>query len=204
MDIRNFSKPKFSGEVKEQGNVFSKTTLTPDVNNKNDVDAGMDTLNDAEFKNINSVDKEVIDGYLRYLEENKVSKDNIFEILDTLITDGVVYWSFKLFDRIDCVFRVRPLWVTEELLKYMEKDIPTLYSTYNFMVAKYNLAGSLVKYGNREFKITTPDELKETIAFVENLPFIIQNKLIEELVLFDRVMLVATSDWAIENFTKPQ
>ena len=36
------------------------------------------------------------------------------------------------------------------------------------------------------------------------MPYITQNALVNALSLFDKALAVATSDWAVKNFTKPR
>ena len=144
-----------------------------------------------------------IDQYLDHLAKFGITKEQIFKVLDTLLTKGDVLWSFKLFKRIPCVFRIRPVWVNELVFKRLEESPPKTMVAFNDIVGKYNLAGSLLQYGSHKFAPKTEDEVLKSLDFIRELPFIIKSNLIKQLVIFDRVIAVATSSWAIENFTLP-
>ena len=137
------------------------------------------------------------------MEENDISKEDIFKVLDTIITSGEVYWQFELLGKIPVVFKMRPAWVNEELIKYIEREQPKTISRFSDIVSMYNLAGSLVNYKDKNYEVKAVEDLNNNISFIMSLPFIIQNRLVAQMAIFDRVIAVATSDWAIENFSKP-
>lgn len=145
----------------------------------------------------------VIMGYLDYLAEHDISKADVFKVLDTIITTGEVYWQFDLLGKIPVVFKMRPAWVNEQLIKQIEQEQPKTISRFSDIVSVYNLAGSLVNYQDRNYEVKEEADLTTNIAFVMSLPFIMQNRLVAQMAIFDRVIAVATSDWAVENFTKP-
>lgn len=86
----------------------------------------------------------------------------------------------------------------------MERLRPSNIARFTDLIGTINLSGSLEKYGDKSFRTTTIEELKIVSDFLSSLPFVIQNKLVDELAVFDRVLVVATSDWAVKNFTEPR
>lgn len=150
----------------------------------------------------------VIKGYLDYLEQNNVYKDDIIEAMDVLLTTGSVSWSFNLFDRIPVNFIVRPAWVDNyitEILDRMASETPIVSRVrYNNIVAECNLAASLAQYGDKNFAIRSAADMGDAREFVRQLPYVVQNALVRKLAVFDRLLAVATSDWAVKNFTKPR
>jgi len=159
---------------------------------------------DTTTKPVDDFSKEVIEEYLTFLADNDVTKEDVFSILDAIITEGTVLWSFKLFDKIKVVFRMRPTWVNSIVLTQIEKESPKTYSRFTELIGTYNLAGSLVQYGDKTFELNTEEDLFTNKRVIEEFGFIIHNHLIRHLSVFDRAVAVATSDWAIENFTPPQ
>lgn len=150
----------------------------------------------------------VIKGYLDYLEQNNIHKDEIIEAMDVLLTTGSVSWNFELFDHIPVNFIVRPAWVDTyitEILDKLASDTPLVSRVrYNNIVAECNLAASLSQYGEKKFSIRDEGDMVNAREFVRQLPFVVQNALVRKLSVFDRLLAVATSDWAVKNFTKPR
>ena len=148
--------------------------------------------------------EEVIEQYREYLQENGIGDAEIFGALDSLLTTGDVLWSFQLLNKIDVVLRTRPNWVNELLMEELEEVNPKLYARFAGMVGMYNLAGSLVEYGGKRFEPSNPEEFHAAYDFVNSISYILQNRLIKQMAIFDRLIAVATSDWALKNFTPPQ
>lgn len=206
MDIRKAAKPRIvsktseavaalptSEAVKEKAattteskHIFA-TTETEEANTTKEVDM---LSTDA-----------LVRTHLEYLEGKGITKEEIMSVLDMLVSGHNVQWQFQLFNKIDIIFRVRPQWVDSHLLEQLEIHNPGNMARFTDIVGKINLAGSLQKYGDNEFIVETLDDLKVTMEFLAKLPFVVQNKLVNELAIFDRVLIVATSDWAIKNFT---
>lgn len=150
----------------------------------------------------------VIKGYMDYLAKNGLGENDVTEAMEALLTSGSVSWSFDLFDRIPVNFIVRPAWVDNyisEILDAISAESALVSNVrYNNIVAECNLSASLTKYGEKEFVLRTNEDLENTRAFVRNLPYIVQNALVRKLAVFDRLLAVATSDWAIKNFMTPR
>ena len=142
--------------------------------------------------------------YYEYLKTKDITDGDIVSVLDTLITSGSVKWGFKLFNRIEVDLVVRPAWVNSFILREVETLAPKTFSRFTDIVSTYNLAGSLVKFGSQKFSNATEADVRNNYDDIARMSFIVQNKLVQQLAIFDRLIAVATSDWAIENFTKPQ
>lgn len=206
MDIRKASKPqvvhsntvgtsasKFStGEQEEQ---FTTPPSTQELTPTYDHVHATPTDNDED-----SVD-EAIAVHRTFLKDKGIEDTTIFEILDMLLTGEEVMWQFDLLSKIPIVFRVRPQWVDRYLIEELERVRPSNVARFTDLVSCINLAGSMVRYKDRNFKVVDEDSLKDAMQFLGTLPFVIQKKLVDELAIFDRVMIVATSDWAVSNFS---
>lgn len=210
MDIRKASKPRLlsSAEVGASAPRFEtggdgtqlvtnpvKQELTPVP-----VAAGNATPEPTEKLG----DDETIELHRLFLRDRGIEESTIMAVLDMLMTGQDVLWQFELLKKIPVTFRVRPQWVDRYLIEEMERLRPTNMARFTDLVGTINLAGSLDQYMNKKFKVAGVEDLKEVIAFLGTLPFVIQNKLVDELSVFDRVIIVATSDWAIKNFTEPR
>ena len=201
MDIRKLTKASQVGTVNTQiptadptDSINKKTSsVTEEISTPETQENAEDILTDSQ-----------IEEYREYLYANNVTDTDIFSVLDAIITTGTVYWSFEMLGKIPVVFRMRPTWVNEYLLAEIENQAPKMYSRFTDIISRVNLAGSLYRYGEMDFVVEDVEALQEAEKFVSGLGFILQNKLIQQLALFDRVVAVATSTWAVENFTEPQ
>ena len=156
-----------------------------------------------ELENHDTSNKTLVDEYREFLLEKEIDDHLIFLVLDNLLTNGTFYWQFKIFDKIEVVFRVRSAYVNSILVERIEKDTPKTVARFQDIVNTYNLAGTLFKYQNTSFNTEKEEEFSKALAFIKSLPYVVVQKLVQELIVFDRLMFVVSSDWAIENFTKP-
>ena len=71
----------------------------------------------------------------KFLKKNKVSDDDIFSLIDTIITTGTAFWEIKLFKKIPVIFRMRPAWVNKFILEKIEETMPRTYSRFIDLVS---------------------------------------------------------------------
>lgn len=192
MNIKNFKRPEVKGT---QNPGMSTPDLEKEVTNHQETQS---TLEPEDIK------KDNIQQYLDYLKEHEIEREDILGVLDSIVSTGNVYWSFDLFNKIPVTFQIRPAWVNNILVERMDKRPPKNFAMFSEIIGVYNLAGSLVKYNDNNFTLKDKEDFEKNKTFIQGLPFITQNHLIKKMAIFDRVVAVATSDWAIENFTKPQ
>ena len=150
----------------------------------------------------------VISQYLDFLHAHDITDDDIQHVLECLITSGNVSWQFKLFDRMPVEFRVRPSWVDDYILELIDREAAdnerVSLMRYNNMVAVCNLAASMTAFKDETYRVETREDFEMARKRIQDMPYIIQNALVNKLAVFDRTIAVATSDWAIKNFTKPR
>jgi len=101
-------------------------------------------------------------------------------------------------------FTIRPDWVRQVVIRKMEEQAPKTVARFTDTLNRYNLAGSLVQFSNNRFTVETEEDLNAVLVFIGKMPFITVSLLIGELVKFDKLITVAMSPWALENFTEPQ
>jgi len=149
-----------------------------------------------------------IASYMKDLADNGITENDILELLDTLITSGSAAYETELFGRIPVRFQVRPTWVNDHILKHVDQatqgEAQVSLMRFNTMVATYNLAASLVQFGKETYSVTKEKDFEKAVTRVKEMPYITQNALVNALSLFDKALAVATSDWAVKNFTKPR
>lgn len=200
METRNFKKP---------GGTPQGTVPPSAVSSVNPGHSGDTTISNesesppSEIKDYEPQEDEVITSYLDYLKEHDISKTDVFSVLESILTVGEVYWQFDLLGKVPVVFKMRPAWINDKLMEKLDHDPPKSQARFISLVNTYNLAGSLVKHGDYQVEVATSEDLEANLNYINNLPYIIQNRLVKQMAIFDRVIAVATSEWAIENFTEP-
>ncbi len=192
-DIRKFKAPSLSNSVAGLGTSVAGMVVSNNLEKET-----------SQEKQESSTKEEVIEEYIRFLESNGVLEEHIHAALDNLLTTGQFMWQFTLFDKIPVVFKVRPSFVNTLVIAAVENENPRTVSFFQDLVNNSNLAGSLYKYNNIVLDASTEESFQESKMFISKLPYVIVHRLIKELTIFDRLIAVATSDWAVENFTKPQ
>jgi len=150
----------------------------------------------------------VIKSYLDFLHARNITDDDIRDVLECLITSGNVSWRFELFDRIPVEFRVRPSWVDDYILELVDRETAdndrVSMMRYNNLVAVCNLAASMAAFRDETYRVETKEDFEKARKRVQDMPYIIQNALVNKLAVFDRTIAVATSDWAVKNFMRPR
>lgn len=209
MDIRNAMKPKVTSRNIGKGTVasdfvtgedFKPVVTEPTTSSITQTQQGTITETPIDLPKAD----DVVQAYREFLHDRGIDDTTLMSVLDMLITGQTVFWQFNLLGKIPVVFRVRPQWVDKYLMEEIDRLRPTNMARFTDLIGTINLAGSLESYNNRKFKADTVEELNKVIEFLRTLPFIIQNKLVDELAVFDRVVVVATSDWAVKNFIEPR
>ena len=191
MDIRSFPK------LNTPGKGTSLAGMVPTSSKEEEQKKPSPSLEYTEPK-----EHQVIDEYLAFLKSKGIEEDMVYKALDQILTTGQFLWQFYLLDKIPVVFKVRPSFVNSMVIQEIEKSNPRTVSMFQDLININNLAGSLFKYNNHTLDATDPASFAKSKDFTSRLPFIITQKLVQELTIFDRLIAVATSDYALENFTK--
>ena len=196
IDIRNARKPE--GTVPPKNIASEKASRKiPDVGEDGQITMQSDYDGDP-----------VIAGYMEYLNKNDITEEDIQNVLQAIITSSGVSWKFKLFDSIPVTFNIRESWVDDYIVEVVDalssnnQHLSTVH--YNNIVAQCNLAASMVEYNGEKYVIANEDDLSKARERIRKMPYVIQNALVKKLAVFDRTIAVATSDWAVKNFTKPR
>lgn len=198
MDIRDVSKPR---------GIISPKSVTEADRSRLQVTQPEETT--ALVSSSGDKEDAVMQQFREYLTRHGVSDDDILRVLAALVSGGVVKWQFNLYEKIPVGFSIRPAWVNDYVIREIDRassEIPGGMSMarVHSIVAMHNLAGSLTRYQERDWEITSPEDLEKNLTFVRGLPYVIQASLVDQLAVFDRCVAVATSDWAVKNFTTPR
>ena len=135
--------------------------------------------------------------YQERLKEHGISIEEARKIVDTIITKGVYARSYQITSTTSVTFRSRGLHDQERTQNVLEEQEPQFMGTVNMIMAKYNLAASLVELAGQKFE---EEDFNKALKFVERLPHVLFNVLIAKLSLFDELVLTVMDEGAIENF----
>lgn len=196
MDIRSARRPAGTQQVMHAAGE-APANVTPTF----------DQSGDSADTPLDKYDSIVIGQYMAFLQDHGITEDDIMGLLDRLITDGGVTYSTTIFGRVPAVFRVRPAWINDLILEKLDEatgSSKVSVMRYNNLVALYNLAASLIQYGEERYSIESEESFAAALSRVKSLSYVVQNALVNALSVFDRALAVATSDWAVQNFTKPR
>jgi hypothetical protein len=135
--------------------------------------------------------------YEKQLNELGVSKEEAALMVDTLLRGETLTKSYPITSGVSVVFKARSVNDDMRLAQHLEDTKPMFQSTIDLSIARYNVAASLVRYGNKDFSETF---FQEKLEWVNNLPKATINVLVSRLNKFDRLVFAITEDGALENF----
>lgn len=199
MDIRNAKRPT-KGTAPAQMKTDAEpsgTKLTPTVNADGTLNTPPDGIKDDVILREN----------WEYLKEHDITEQDLKDLLDSILTTGNVSYDFTLFDKIPVTFKIREGWVDDIIIDRIDEITAEKGKVsalrYTNLVAEMNLAASLLRFGDSSFNAVDEDSFNSNLKFVRGLAFVYRNRLIEKLAVFDRAVMIATSNWALKNFTTP-
>ena len=135
--------------------------------------------------------------YQERLREHKISMKEAQEIVDVIMTKGVYEKTYPLTSKTNVTFRSRDVGDQERTQDTLEEQTPQFMGTVNMIMAKYNLAASLVELASHKFG---EDDFDKALEFVGQLPHVLFNVLVAKLSMFDELVLTVMDEGAIENF----
>lgn len=108
--------------------------------------------------------------------------------------------SFEIKPGYNVVFRTRLPRDLAKLNSALESLAPRYQSTKDFEIAKYNLAGSLVSYGDISFDSQSSEGFKRTLEWVMDIPHPVFELLTAKLREFENKISLVFSPGYEENF----
>lgn len=138
--------------------------------------------------------------YEERLAKMNIDMDTAMKIIDTLLEKGEFLKTYRLTKKTSVTFRTRGVRAQDRLQEKIEDERPAFMGTMGLIMSKMNLAASLAKFGDKEFKLNAHGEPKDAEKFVRNLPYPIFNLLLQKLRKFDELVLTVLDEGAVENF----
>ena len=160
----------------------------------------------------NTLDVEALQGALNILEKAPektwkeklkaldIGEEEATVIVDAMLAKGYYERTYQLTKKTTVTFRSRPLEAQERVQRAIEQDAPQFNGTISLIVAKYNLAASLVSVGSNKFDPSDEANYTRVFAYLAKLPFAVFNALIQKLAKFDQLVLTVMDEGVLENF----
>lgn len=201
MDIRKLERGNLrTGAETQPGTVASKLrgVEADQLSTKEMPESGQTDTRQSTTEQLEAAE-ESIETSLAFLKKHGIEESHILAALDAMIVQGHFTWDFKLFGKIDCVFQTRAHWLEQMVIAKLEDEAPKTFAKFTGLLNLYNLAGSLKKIGSASFSAHSEEDLASVLQYLGGLPSLTVSRLTAQLVIFDRLAQVATSDWAVEN-----
>jgi len=131
------------------------------------------------------------------LKKHKLTIDEARHILDLLLTNNRFEKTYKVTGNVTVTFQTRTPDDLERVMRRIEDDNPKFPGTVSTIVAKYNLAASIVQFKGMEFR---DKELRDKFVFVNKMPEVFFRLLLVKLNNFDQMIMDVVDEGAIENF----
>jgi hypothetical protein len=156
--------------------------------------------------------EEAIQGALNILDKapektwkEKLSKLGIKEeeastIVDAMLAKGYYERTYQMTKKTSVTFRSRALDHQERAQRALENDAPQFSGTVGLIMAKYNLAASLVSVGTARFDPSDDGNYLRVFQYLAKLPFAVFNALCQKLAKFDQLVLTVMDEGVLENF----
>jgi len=194
------------GEFKgPQGNT-SRNVSIPDVSTEAKKE-GSEKVVSAEEE---GRQKTKAEQYQEGLKVEGISVEDARIILDKVLFEGSYSESFKIGGRMPVTLRTRMYKDSQRILRYLESEAPTTPMHVSDLVARFNVAASIQKYGDTVFTFPVEsDSVKpmdvenafhERLDFLMNLPVQIVNILINLTGKFDQKIQAVFAEGAPEDF----
>lgn len=138
------------------------------------------------------------------LSEVGLTLEQARQIMETILVDNF-YQERVFIQSLPVVFRTRTYHDTVRLHRFMTSESPVYQASIQDIIARHNLASSLVKYGDKEFEF--PDDEKKAEAafdirlkFVETRNALVVQRLMKLVYVFDQKMTKVFADGAPQDF----
>lgn len=134
------------------------------------------------------------------IKEAGITREKAMGVIDALMRTGIYTEAFPLTKSTTVTFQSRSVKDHEESQNEIERIAPQFTGTFSMILSKYNLAASLVSYGNQHFPVDTPERQTKVFEFIEGLPYSVFSLLLKKLSRFDTLVILSTDEGAVENF----
>lgn len=129
-------------------------------------------------------------------DKSEFTKEELLQILDTIVFEGEYSESITVKGKLKVVFRTRTAEETTAISRLLDAKSYNLATTYQEERALHNLAYSLVNYNGMD--LIKMDATTERFKYVSKLPIFVVSSLADALAKFDKKVDTACREF--ENF----
>lgn len=184
---------------------------SPELQRKDDpqtADAAIKEVAETQQARRENEERNRVPSYEEGLKEAGISLKEARVIIDSILFQQFYSETIQLSKQFEVVFRTRLYEDNIRAMKYLEVENPSYPQSINDLLARYNLAASLLQYGETSFEFPSKDTTKEQeeklfdirLQFVKRLPIPVIMRLLAELNKFDYKVSAALADGAPEDF----
>ncbi len=139
--------------------------------------------------------------YIEALEEAKISMDEAAKIVDAQIMQGFYEEDVKITKKLTLRFRTRGQDAADRLNNEITKQNPSFNGVLYSLVAKYNLAASLVRYGPHSFDPSTDEGFRVSLDYItKKIPLPLYQLIVTKLAQFDEKLSLVMREAASSFF----
>lgn len=135
--------------------------------------------------------------YEQKIKNHGLTMDGALDIVNAILDNGYYEKEYKVTPRWTVLFRTRNTTDQDRVLRRIEEANPQFPATVTQILAKYNLAASMMRFKNVDFG---KKDFEDRMKFVLNLPEVVLRVLTGKLARFDQLMLDVLDEGAIQNF----
>lgn len=145
-------------------------------------------------------EKDIIDLYYEYIKAQGLDDADIKATQLQLLENRSVNFEVNILKKIKVVFTTKPTWSNDIIVEKASKINNISVAAYNNIVSKVNTVCSLVHVDGYNIPELTRDTFEERERIIDSIPAFIFEKIVTELITFERLIAVATSDKYLETF----
>lgn len=206
-DLRNFSKKRVVKDVDmgvTEGNVINDVpTADIPLHDTNNVEGEYVPTKTSILEEKVNVEEEqdTIDLYYEFLKEKGITDTIIKNTQVQLLENRTILFETTILNKIKIGFSPRPTWANDKIIEETAQHGDNFsLAMYNNVVAKTNMICSLEYIDGYNLPPISLDNYDARKNIIGSFPSFIYEKIIEELIVFDRLIAVATSDKYLETF----
>ena len=153
--------------------------------------------------------KEKAEEYVAGLARVGLSETDARAILEKVLVNRV-YMETLAIGPVQVVLRTRNYRDVTRALQYLEVEKPTYSMAINDLIARYNMAASLVRFGSDTFKHprkeegATDEEMEDAfhdrLSYIMEMPIVSMNRLMQLVHDFDEKIAAVFAEGAPEDF----
>jgi hypothetical protein len=149
-----------------------------------------------------------IENYQKFLTELSIDPDEAANIVDDLVSKGYYEEEVTITKKLTAMLRTRTHADTLRLQRHIEITRPIFNDSMTEVQIRFNLAGSLVRFGSTLFEFPTEKTqvneaeamFDKRLSAIERMPFALLVNLSNKLARFDRKIAAIMREGVAENF----